>query len=192
MPTKLETLLAQIDPSRTLDEAASRVDRAVNRFSGAKGRVTAYDEYTDLAGQFLAHVEARVLGIPSMYGSEPDMFQRRAMQLLNDIWGSSGWKASFEMARTGAEGGLRQVLNKMAEQLALTYARNEIGARVYTYWDGLSTTEKLAAADEYLAKFAHLLPGELTEGSAVRVRMNLPEILIEHPFLMRKTRRVGR
>ena len=192
MPTKLETLLAQIDPSRTLDEVATRVDQAVNSFSAARARVTEYDEYVELIGRFLAHAESSVLRMSSMYAGHEDFCGRRAMGLLGEIWGSGGATAGFEMARTGIEGGFRKVLQSMAEQLTLSYARNEIGARVYKYWDGLSTAGRLAAGDEYLAKFAHLLPGELTEGSAVRVRMNLPEILIEHPFLMRKTRRVGR
>ena len=70
---------------------------------------------------------------------------------------------AFEMVRTGLEGGLRDVLGAMAEALALEYAHKEIGARVYDYWEGLSARQRLAAADEYLDRYDHLLATELTE-----------------------------
>ena len=46
--------------------------------------------------------------------------------------------------------------------------------------------------DEYLKKYGHLLPSELTEGSAARVRANFPKVLAQHPKILQKTRRLGR
>lgn len=192
MPTRLEVLLAQIDPSRTLDEVAARVNRARNSFRFERALITDYEEYEELIGRFFAHVEAQVLRIRPMYDTGAQLYRGRATALLNQAYGSQGWKTAFEMVRTGLEGGLSAVLGAMAEALALEYARNEIRARVYDYWQGLSARERLAATEEYLAKFGHLLPSELTEGSAARLKANFPGLLIEHPFMMRRMRRLGR
>ena len=127
-----------------------------------------------------------------MYDTGAQLYRGRATALLNQVYGSQGWKTAFSMVRTGLEGGLRAVLQAMAEALALEYARNEIRARVHDYWQGLSTRERLAAADEYLGKFGHLLRSQLTEGSAPRLRANFPGLLIEHSFLMRPLSWPGR
>ena len=87
---------------------------------------------------------------------------------------------------------MRAVLDTLAEALALDYARNEIQAPVHDFWGRLSVQERLAATEEYLAKFGHLLPSELTEGSAARLKANFPDLLSEHPFMMRRMQRLGR
>jgi hypothetical protein len=96
------------------------------------------------------------------------------------------------MARTGAEGGLFSVLKAIALRMAEEYTENEIHARVSDYWNRLTPDEQLAAGDEYLEKYGHLLPDEMTEGSAARIRVNLPKVLIQHPKTLQKTRRLGR
>ena len=58
------------------------------------------------------------------------------------------------------------------------------------YWNGLSLPEKLAAPDEYLREFAHLLPEELVDGSAARVRADFPKVLEEHVRLVESTRQL--
>ena len=141
MATKLEELLAAIHPSRTLDAVSSRVDRAAARFGDARAQVTEFDEYQELIGCFFAHVEAEVLGTRTLWPAHKEMYVYRAQQLLNEAYGASGWKAAFEMARTGVEGGMRQVLATLAERMALMYARNEIRARVAVFWDEASPDE---------------------------------------------------
>ncbi len=192
MATKLERLLSEIHPSRTLDETSARVDRAAARFGHARAVVTHFDEYQELIGHFFAQVESGVLNTPPLWPAHKEMYVHRAQQLLNEAYGHSGWKAGFEMARTGVEGGLRQVLATLAERMALMYAHNEIHARVYAWWEGRSVQERLAAADEYLDEYGHLLPSELTEGGAWRVRGSFLDVLMEHPFLIRRLGRLGR
>jgi hypothetical protein len=112
--------------------------------------------------------------------------------ILNGQFGPSGTKNAFEMVRTGKDGGLYRVLKLIAEEMAATYAQNEISARVRDYWNELTDDEKLAAADEYLSKYGRLLPAEFTGGSAARLKVHLPRILEEHPKMVRRTRQIGR
>ncbi|GAG41001.1 unnamed protein product, partial [marine sediment metagenome] len=116
----------------------------------------------------------------------------RALSILTKAYGPNGEKAAFEMARTGTEGGLYRVLRETAQTMAAEYAENEVGARINNYWNDLSTDERLAAPDEYLRRFGHLLPSELTEGGAWRVRANFSKVLQEHSRLIQRLSRIGR
>ena len=191
MSTKLEQLLADIDPSKTYDQTLARADDAINSFSGTSGQITDWDKFNQYMAGFVAHVEAKILQLhhcPVDSGS----YWARCMRLLSHIYGTNGEKAAFEMARTGKEGGLLSILRTVALRMAEEYAENEIGARISDYWKKLTLDEQLSATNEYLKKYGHLLPSELTEGSAARIRANFPKVLAQHPEIFRKIRRLGR
>lgn len=191
--TKLDELLSRIDPDRTTDQVSRRIDEAINSFLPGPGRIDRYDDFLTYIICFCRFVEATVLRLPDgAPQAGPDLDRSRFMPVLTRAYGDQGLKTAFEMARTGNEGGLYAVLRKLGEVLAGRYAENEIVARVWAYWNGLSMAEKLAAPDEYLSKYGHLLPSELTEGSAGRIRANLPKVLQEHARMMQRLRRVGR
>ena len=191
--TKQDQLLSSIDSGRTIEQIARRIDEAINSFLPGPGQINRYDDFVTYVICFCRLVEATVLrlqgGSPN---ASPDLDRGRFMHVLSRAYGAQGLRTAFEMARTGNEGGLYAVLRKLGEVLAGQYAENEIAARVWSYWNGLSMAEKLAAADEYLSKHGRLLPSELTEGSAGRVRANLPKVLQEHARMMQRLRRVGR
>jgi hypothetical protein len=121
-----------------------------------------------------------------------EYYWSRCSGILNNAFGPSGFKTAFEMVRTGKNGGLYQILKIIAEHMAENYAQNEISARIYTYWESLTVDEKLAATDEYLHNYGHLLPAEFTDGSAARLKVHFPEVLKEHPKTIQRMRRVGR
>jgi hypothetical protein len=192
MSTKLDELLEAIDPSRTFDEVSARVDQAVNTFATGRATIENWDEYESFLADFYRHVETAVLRIGPGAPDDREFYWTRCSNLLNKAFGPSGYKAAFEMVRTGKEGGLYRVLKTVADLMAEEYAQNEISARIDDYWNRLPVDEQLAAADEYLGKYRHLLPSELTEGSAARLRANFPKVLEEHPKMIRRMRRVGR
>jgi hypothetical protein len=112
--------------------------------------------------------------------------------LLSHIYGHNGENTAFDMARTGNAGGLYAVLKAVALRMAEEYAENEIAGRIDYYWRKLTLDEQLSVADEYLEKYAHLLPPEVTEDSAARIRANFPKLLTQHPEIIRKIRLLGR
>lgn len=195
MASRLEALLESIHPQRTLDEVAARADDAVNTFSATGSQVTDWDEFRSLLTRFTLHVEARCLRLGQTADSLlPDMefHWGRCVQTLMAAYGPNGDKAAFEMARTGTEGGLHAVLGKIARSMVDQLMDNEISAKVSRYWDGLSAEQRHEAADLYLSEYGHLLPSELTEGSAARVRANMPKVLQEHPRAIQRLSRTGR
>lgn len=107
-------------------------------------------------------------------------------------YGPNGERAAFEIARTGAEGGIYTVLRAVAKQMLEEYSGNEITSKIIRFWEELSAGERQTATGEYLKKYGHLLPSELTEGDGVRVRANFLKVLQEHPHLIKRLRDIGR
>ena len=192
MTTNLDMLLESIDHSRTYNQVLARVDEAVNNFAMHHAIIEDWDEYENFLTDFYRHIETVVLRMGSGVPDNREFYWGQCANLLNKAFGPSGFKAAFEMVRTGKEGGLYRVLKTVADLIAEKYAQNEIFARISLYWESLTLDEKLAAPDEYLSKYGHLLPAELTEGSAARLRANFPKVLEEHPKIIRQLRRIGR
>lgn len=192
--TKLEKLLSDIAPGRTIEPIGRRVDQAVNSFAFGSGRVVRFQDFTARTIQLIERIEAHILnlrrGLPS---ASPEMAWGRMVTVLNRAYGAEGVKTAFEISRTGVEKGYYGVCRKVGEVLAEQFAEAEIAARVWGYWNALSADEKLAAGREYVAKYGRqLLPSELRERSAARIRANLPKFLQEHPRQLHRLRQVGR
>ena len=188
----LDQLLESIDPQRTLDETDARVDEAVNSFPLRNAELKHWDEFRLHVINFMRHTEAAVLHVRAMPGASLDFEWGRCVRFLTQEYGRNGEKAAFEIARTGKEGGLYAILKKLARRIAQRYGENEVVAKISTWWGTLSVDEQFAATDEYLERYGHLLPSELTEGTAVRIRANLPKALKEHPRMIQRMRRLGR
>ena len=190
--SKLDQLLDSIDPERTLDEVDRRADDAITSFGFESGRITDWSAYQKTLIRLLSHVDSKVLRLRSAVEMDPDFAWGRCVRILTSEYGTEGEKAAFEMARTGNEGGLYAVAKRFARRLARQYLDNEIKAKAGLFWDGLDVAEQLDVSSEYLSKYGHLLPSELTEDSAARLRANFPKVLAEHPRMIQKLQRASR
>ncbi len=192
MTTDLDRLLEDLDPERTIEDVFRRADEAINSFPMRCAQITDWNEFTACMAEFVVHVESRILRLRQPVRSAFAFEWGRAVRILTKIYGRSGEKAAFDMARTGNEGGLYGVLKAVAMRIADDLSTNEIIARVNAFWQPHSPEEVLEASSEYLAKYGHLLPSEMTEASAARIRANFLKVLENHPKLVQRLRRVGR
>ena len=191
MKTKLDALLDQIDPSRTLEVVGSRVNNAVNQFSVTAGAITDYNRFEQFLSNFVRHIENVVLKIPGAIPSSAYDWAK-CSNILQKEYGINGHKTAFEMARSGIRGGLYEVLKKIAAHLANDYAQNEISARVSHFWNALSMEDQFAVMHEYAQKYGRLIPPDFTERSAVLLKMNFTKVLAEHPRMVQRFRKAGR
>jgi hypothetical protein len=192
MKTKLDQLIERIDPAHTLDQVSARVDGALNSFRVKPGIIQDWEGFKTVLTEFYRHVENITLRIQSGFAGDHDIDWGRCCNLLFKEYGLNGEKAAFEMVRTGVEQGLYGVLRAIARRMIDEYSSNEIAARISNFWESLSTDEKIEASKEYLEKYGHLLPSELTSGSAARVRANFLKVLQEHPNMIKRLRSIGR
>jgi len=192
MATKLENLLSKIDPSRTYDDVLARIDRAFNSFPIPQGTITSYEDYENVMALYYRHIEKNTLRLGPGAPDDKKFYWGRCIKLIEKAYSPNGYHTAYTLSRTGKEGGLYQVLKKIADLMAEEYTQNQINTEIYMYWDSLSVDEKLAASDEYLGKYGHLLPNEMTEGNAPRIKAFFVKVLEEHPKLIRRMGRIGR
>lgn len=192
MQTKLDKLLSFISPEKTITETYNRANHAINTFHMNSAQISDWDEFRYCMGKFLQHVEAYILCLREPINVSWDYSWSRCAQLLVRVYKSSGEKTAFEMARTGNEGGLYSVLKAVAMRIADECSQNEISAKVCTYLNSLSVDEKFSACSEYISKYGYLLPSEITESNAIRIRANFQKVLENHPRLILKFRGVLR
>ena len=192
MGNKLEQLLATIDPAKTYDQTFARANTAINTFEKNSAHIENRDEFIECLTEFFCHVEATILKTNHSVYSDSEFHWGRCRDLLCRLYGPNGEKTAFEMARTGNDGGLYAVMKALALRVAEEYAENEISARVTDYWNHLTPNEILAAMEEYVDLYGHLLPSEMTEGGAGRIKANFLKVLNHHPKLLRTLRNVGR
>ncbi len=192
MKTKLDRLLESLDPDLTLDQVSTRVDHALNSFRLGSGIIDDWQGFRTVLTEFFRHVENVVLRIRPSFSGDPDIDWGRCCSLLRRQYGANGEKAAFEITRTGAEGGIYGVLKAVSGQMIDEYAENEIAAKIAHFWDTLSMDEKLSVSQEYLDKYGHLLPYELTSADGARIRASFIKVLGEHPKIVRRLRGIGR
>jgi len=83
---------------------------------------------------------------------------------------------------------LYALLKEMAFYQAMFYLRNKTSALVSHFWDNLSADQKIAAGRVYIARYRHLVPSELAEGTGTRILSQLPKLLIRHPEMIHELR----
>ena len=192
MQTDLDTLLTSIDPDRTIVETYNRANEAINTCGVQIAMIDDWDTFRYYMAEFLRHLDFCILRLREPVSVSWEYYWSRCNQVLCKVYGSDGQKAAFEMARTGNESGLYGILKAVAMRVAEDYSKNEIRARISAFLNGLSVDERLAASGEYISKFGHLLPSELTEGSAARIHADFHKVLQEHPQVLLKLRETGR
>ena len=188
MRTKLDRLLETLDPAKNLDQVSARVDIAMNSFRVESYLITQWKDFKEVMARFYSHAESNILMIIPPRKPHYDIDWGRTCRLLIQEYGPAGEKAAFEMVRTGKEGGLYAVLKTIARKMINEYSGNEIKARISRFWDDLSVDERFAACNEYVKKYGHLLPDEITEKNAVRIKANFMKVLEEHPRLIQRLR----
>jgi hypothetical protein len=188
--TQLNRLLRDIDPDHTIRETFNRANEAINRFNSNVTQIENWEEFAKYMGRLYSHVERHVLRLHQSLDIDDDYYWGMCLRTLKHLYGKQGEKAAFEMARTGAEGGLYAVVKGVAMKMAEEYSNNEIAARVCAYLAGLSPDEQLEAVNEYIEGYGSLLPSELTEGSAGRIKTGFAKYLEQHPQLIQKLRSI--
>jgi hypothetical protein len=192
MPTKLDAFLKTIDPKQILDPLRVRADNGLNTFRYKQASIQDFREFTMLLGNFFGHMESKMIRFNSPRPSDVGYDYGRCYHLLKGQFGEHVHKMVFNRARTGVDGGLYGVLKLVADLMIQDYAGNEIRARVGSFYGSLSTKEQMEIPKEYVKKYGHLLPSDITEGNAVWVVANFPRVLEEHPYTVAGIRRLGR
>jgi hypothetical protein len=190
--TTLDELLDAIDPHNTHDVREADADEALNTFPNKLARIERWDGFRFYLARLYCHVINTLHHFARPIELSFDHHWSMCAAILTTLYGPSGFKVAFDIARTGKENGLYGIMKAVAKQMAKNQADNEIGALVDAFLNHLHPSEKDRIAFKYVQKYGHLLPSELREGSALRVTLNLQKILQQHPAMVQKLRRIVR
>lgn len=189
MDARLRELLIDLEPERVLDPVARRTDEAINTFGPVPAVLTDWEAFRRLIVDFGRHVDATVIGTSAFPEMEIDYAWGLYAKDLHKAFGKlHGEKSAFDRARTGVAGGLLGVLREVAEERIEKRQKQHIEARVGVFWQELSDADKLAVMDQYISEFRHLLPSDLVEDGAFRLKMSFLKVLAEHPRMLQRLR----
>ena len=114
MPTKLDQLLDSIDPDRVLSPVSARVDEAINTFPIRIAQIVDWNQFKRHLTDFVVHVEQKGLRLRAPVRMSAEFEWGRCVHMLIAKYGRDGDKVSFDLARTGKDGGLYEVEKKVA------------------------------------------------------------------------------
>jgi len=190
--SKLDKLLEEISPQKTIEHNYNLANEAVGSFNWKKARIDTWKEFKLCMAKFSKHIDERILNLKESVDMSLTEYWKFCIRPLIEIYGSNGDITAFTIANTGNEGGLYAVLKSFAMQKTEKYTKNEIYGNVYFYWKHLSADEKVQAMDEYLSKYRDIIPSELLEFSGARLKSCFWKVLEQHPFIIQKLQQTGR
>lgn len=185
MPTRLQRLISYIEPIP--DRIQQMGDEVAESFRVESSAIEDGVEFPRCFARFYHELDRKVLGIR---GREFDLKWtcERCVELLRQQYGQNPRHAVFDVVRTGAQGGLRRVLNDLAAAYCHDYALNLIRMTVQAYWDQREPSQLVADIREYISEWRHIIPSEIAEASAGRILGHFQEVLVYHPFVVRHLR----
>ena len=187
MDTEFSRFLDKIQANQYNDELHYRANQALNNFP-CPSVVTNREQFEDCITRLADQVYGYILNGPPGMPLQPELGRQMAYEALKDLYGPHGMRKAMIMAHTALEGGMTRVLTDIAKQIVRDRAKKSITAAVNLFLGSLSPTQTEQVAQEYLARFGHLLPSELTEKNGVMLGIKIKEVLIEHPALMQRMR----
>ncbi len=188
MSSKLELLLEQIDPSRTINVNERLINEAAARYYRGKNSVDSWDDIEPCLAEIFRALENAVLQLGDNYELNTKFDSSRALNLLSREYGSE--QTVYNIMLSGAEGGINSILKTLARLMAEQYSNNEINARVNDYLNSLSIDEQFAASDEYLKKYQDILPQAIRE-EPYRIKAQFRQVLVDHPRMLNRYRNLS-
>lgn len=188
MSTRLERHLQNIV---AIPERIDRYrDAALNGLPPPPALITNKEQLFSLLAQVYCHLQSTMLGI----GTQVPNWQLHlsdCLRLLHKEHGENALQTVFDIARTGAQGGVRQLIRTIADLYSHQYAEELVSMAVEAYASNRTGEEFLADAAEYVRNYRHILPVEITEGPAARIHANFKKALKQHPFVVRQLHRAA-
>lgn len=189
---RLEDVLDRIHPSRLQDEFARVAERAVRQVMPRETLIRDIDRFESIVARLLYAMESGLLPAGRVIEYDDHHCRGAGRGLLLRCYAreqNGSWMAAFEYARTGNRGGIAGVCKVLADRWVHDRVADVARALVNGFYFRLSHAERDRVVDLYLAHYGHLLPPEITEGGATRMRgVAFTRVLEAHPRLYERTR----
>jgi hypothetical protein len=179
---KLTIVLDNIDYRKTIDPVENGLQSIAAKLRLEKNRVGSKDEVDQILAEYTLCLMDRVISAPRHVLADFDINRGEAFKYLAKHY---NWDTVYDIAMSGAEGGLMTLMNIICKEMAIDYANRVISSHVSEFWDSLTPSEQVAVSDIYLHKFAKYLPRNQPQ-YRTRVKMRFWEVLKQHPAMMKR------
>ena len=187
MATPLLDLLARIELIPV--DVERRVDAALNEFEPPGVAISDPAAFEACLAALFHHLELAILGARPHRPPNVSFDLGRYVHLLDREFGRGRSVAAYDLARTGSGGGLRHILTKLGQAVGREHAENQIRTLVSFYWRSRTPEELASDSADYVAHCEGILPSEMTEGGAARLRASFFDVLCQHPFAVQMVTR---
>lgn len=187
MDNILHRFLKDIHPSRNVLKLRGRADDALNAFIIESGALQG-SEFEACLTEFHHRLNNTLLSLNSDRPLDRAMHWSAGFRLLEREYGTEGYRRAHEYASTGTEGGIRDVLRRIAYRKADEYAKAEIGAGVSLFLSHAGPAERIKYAESYAEAYSDLLPRHYLNSGGLYLKMYFHEVLEGHPFALLEAR----
>ena len=187
----LEHLLAEIDELALARKVGIPHDEARMNYGLNRNTIGSFQEFTDaIADYYSYHTGRCVFRGGSLSRAEA---AGRAKELLEREYRRQGGNitTAYNDAHDGTNGGLRTVLDRIADQLKIESVERHIRDAFDRYVDPTSWEEKVGIMREFLARFGRML-SSIRVDQPERYAQNYEELIKEYVDALRRTSSVFR
>jgi hypothetical protein len=192
--SRLDDLLKEIDPRKTIDGFGRILDRAINSYERSSSTINDYHELMEELGHFYWHLESEFLGVGDEVNPGSEWNEGMCGRVLEESFGRNYRTTVLEMARSGVGGGLREIYRKIGEVMSGKWAQKKIDYEVIQFQNeaigDFDLFEK--SVREYANRYGHLLPRDLTEKDNCNLKIKFFQVLNSHPYMIKRMREIGK
>ncbi len=188
----LEGLLAEMDELAIARAVGVHHDEARMQYSLSKNTVDSFQEFTDvIADYYNYHVSKCVVHGGFLSRSES---AGRAKEMLEQEYRRQrgNLTTAYNDAHDGTNGGLRVVLDRIAEQLKAESVERHIRDAFDRFVDPTAWEQKVGIIKQFIARFGHMLSSSIRADQPERYAQNYEELIREYVEVLKRTSSVFR
>lgn len=188
----LDYLLAMIDEQAIARNVSIPHDEARMRYSLRKNTVSNFDEFAGLIADYYNHHVSQCV----MHGGYLSRTESagRAKQILEQEYRRQGGTivTAFNDAQDGTNGGLRVVLDRIAEALKTESVERYIRDAFDRYVAPNSWEQKVDIMRQFISRFGHLLSSSIRANQPERYAHNYEELIRSYVDSLKRTSSIFR
>jgi hypothetical protein len=188
MRAQFQRMLEELESTHRKIER--QLEERIVRFT-APASVVDVDEFDAIITSFFWDLFCPELDRIKCWSEHRSYVSSMAFSLLEHDYGRQAKVRSFDLARSGNDGGLRQVLGQMSKRLLEELVQRHAQAVLSRYAETDPKT-RIRDARDYLKVYGALLPSEMTDQNGVVVLEKFFRFLGQHATTVNEMRRLVR
>ena len=188
----LQNLIAAMDELAIAKNIGIPHDEARMRYSLNKNTVGSFNDFTDVIGDYYNHHVSQCVARGG-FQSRPEA-TGRAKELLEQEYRRQGGNmmTAYNDAHDGTNGGLRVVLDRIAEKLKAESVERYIRDAFDRYVDPSSWEQKVDIMRQFIARYGPMLSSSIRADQPERYAQNYEELIRAYVESLRNTSSIFR